>query len=185
MRSAGKFDDHLRLVRTPSSYVLWSFKLGRDQTAWCALKLGLGIKFKEVPGTTRGQGGRRDDAAVSAARGDAKMGPFTAAELAYLGGERHLARLATVGADGTPHVVPVGWSYNAELGVVDVGGRDLTATKKYRDVARSGRAAIVIDDVLPPWQPRGIEIRGRAEALAGGQPIIRIHPDRIVSWGLE
>jgi hypothetical protein len=32
-------------------------------------------------------------------------------------------------------------------------------------VRRNGRAAIVIDDLasLDPWQPRGIEIRGRAE----------------------
>lgn len=29
------------------------------------------------------------------------------------------------------------------------------------------------------------EVRGRAEALAGDQPLIRIHADRIVSWGLE
>jgi hypothetical protein len=38
---------------------------------------------------------------------------FTEAELAYLQGERRLARIATVGRDRTPHVVPVGmWSYN-------------------------------------------------------------------------
>jgi hypothetical protein len=28
-------------------------------------------------------------------------------------------------------------------------------------------------------------VRGRAEALPGAQPLIRIHPDRIVSWGIE
>jgi pyridoxamine 5'-phosphate oxidase family protein len=110
---------------------------------------------------------------------------FTAEELAYMSSERRLARIATVGADGTPHVVPVGWSYNSALDTIDVGGRDLAATKKYRDVTRSSRAAIVIDEVLPPWRPRGIEVRGRAEAISGDQPLIRIHPDRIVSWGLE
>jgi len=113
------------------------------------------------------------------------MSRFTPEELAYLRGERRLARIATVGRDGTPHVVPVGWAYNADLDTVDVSGHDLAATKKYRDVARSGRAAIVIDDVLPPWQPRGIEVRGRAEAVSQPQPTIRIHPERIVSWGLE
>lgn len=118
-------------------------------------------------------------------RGGRVASAFTPGELAYLSGERRLARVATVGPDGTPHVVPVGWSYNADLDTIDVGGQDVTATKKYRDVARSGRAAIVIDDVLPPWQPRGIEVRGRAEALSGGQAMIRIHPERIVSWGLE
>lgn len=35
-------------------------------------------------------------------------------ELAYLNCERRLARIATVGADGTPHVVPVGWTYDPE-----------------------------------------------------------------------
>jgi pyridoxamine 5'-phosphate oxidase family protein len=113
------------------------------------------------------------------------VGLFTDAELAYLQGERRLARLATVGADGTPHVTPVGWSYNAELQTIDVGGRDVAATKKFRDVNRTKRAAIVIDDVLPPWSPRGVEVRGGAEALEGPPALIRIHPRRIVSWGLE
>jgi hypothetical protein len=42
------------------------------------------------------------------------MGAFTDEEVAYMSGERRLARIATVGADCTPHVVPVGWSYNLE-----------------------------------------------------------------------
>ena len=112
------------------------------------------------------------------------MSAFSDRERAYLLGERRLGRLATVGADGTPHVVPVGFSFNREHDTIDVRGHDLAATKKYRDVARSGRAAIVIDDLesTDPWWPRGIEIRGRAEALAG---VIRIHPQRIISWGLD
>ncbi len=114
------------------------------------------------------------------------MSAFTEEELRYLTGERRLARLATVGKDGTPHVAPVGWTYNAGLGTIDIGGRDMANTKKYRDVRRTGRAAVVIDDVLPPWRPRGIEVRGRAEAVNGeGGPLIRIHPERIVSWGIS
>jgi hypothetical protein len=27
-------------------------------------------------------------------------------------------------------------------------------------------------------------VRGRAEAIDGGRPLIRIRPDRVVSWGL-
>jgi len=108
-------------------------------------------------------------------------------ELAYLLGERRLGRLATVGPDGTPHVVPVGWRYNAEHDAIDVGGHDLARTKKYRDVMRAGRAAIVVDDLasVTPWRPRGVEVRGRAEAVPGPRPLIRIHPDRVVAWGLE
>jgi pyridoxamine 5'-phosphate oxidase family protein len=113
------------------------------------------------------------------------MSAFTDDELRYLLGERLLARLATVGKDGTPHVAPVGWTYNPELDTIDIGGHSLQRSKKYRDIARTGRAAVVIDDVLPPWKPRGVEIRGRAEALDGPKPLIRIHPERIVSWGIE
>jgi pyridoxamine 5'-phosphate oxidase family protein len=111
---------------------------------------------------------------------------FTEAELQYLTGGRQLGRIATVGSDGTPHVVPVGWIYNAATETIDIGGRELEQSKKFRDAARSGRAAIVIDDLesVDPWRPRGIEVRGRGEAIALPTPLIRIHPERIVSWGL-
>jgi pyridoxamine 5'-phosphate oxidase family protein len=116
------------------------------------------------------------------------MSVFSEAELDYLtGGSRRLARIATVGKDGTPHVVPVGFRYNAEHDSIDIGGRDFDRTKKYRDVERNGRAAVVVDDLasIDPWRPRGIEVRGRAEAIDGAKPLIRIHPERVVPWGLE
>jgi pyridoxamine 5'-phosphate oxidase family protein len=112
---------------------------------------------------------------------------FTDAELAYLHGGRRLGRIATVGRDGTPHVVPSGWTHNRELDTLDVTGRDVDQTKKFRDVARNGRAAIVIDDMasVDPWRPRALEVRGRAEAIREPEPLIRIHPERIVSWGID
>ncbi len=109
---------------------------------------------------------------------------FHHAELEYLTGEGRLARLATIGVDGTPHVVPTGFTYNAALGVIEMGGHALERTKKFRDVQRSGRAALVVDDVLPPWRPRGVEVRGRAEVMPGPNARIRL-PERVVSWGLE
>ena len=114
------------------------------------------------------------------------MSVFTEAELRYLAGGRQLGRLATVGRDGTPHVVPVAWIYNAVRETIDIGGSELERSKKFRDVARTGRAAIVVDDLesTDPWRPRAVEIRGRAEAIALPTPLIRIHPERIVSWGL-
>ena len=114
------------------------------------------------------------------------MSAFSETELAYLGSERKLGRVATVGADGTPHVAPVGWSYNEVTDTIDVGGRNFAQSKKYRDVKRSGRAAIVIDDLAStdPWRPRGVEVRGRADIVDEPGPMIRIHPDRVVSWGL-
>jgi pyridoxamine 5'-phosphate oxidase family protein len=115
------------------------------------------------------------------------MSVFTEAELRYLTGGRQLGRVATVGADGTPHVVPVSWIYNAATDTIDIGGYELERSKKFRDVARGGRAAIVIDDLasIDPWRPRGVEVRGRGEAIRLPTPLIRVYPERIVSWGLE
>ena len=115
------------------------------------------------------------------------MSVFTGSELRYLTGGRQLGRLATVGADGTPHVVPVGWIYNAARDAIDITGHELEQSKKFRDVARSGRVAIVIDDLetIDPWRPRTSIARGRGEAIALPTPLIRIHAERIVSWGLE
>jgi pyridoxamine 5'-phosphate oxidase family protein len=119
---------------------------------------------------------------------------FRDAEIDYLAGQR-LGRLATVGRDGMPHVVvPVSFRYNPEADAIDIGGHDFAERKKFRDVKRTGMAALVVDDVLPPWQPRAVEVRGEAITLdTGGKaimeqfddPIIRILPRRIVSWGLE
>ena len=116
------------------------------------------------------------------AGGGRPLASLTASEVAFLRSARLLGRLATVGPDGIPHVTPVGWSLRDD-GTIEVGGRNFARTKKFRDVARTGRAAIVIDEVLPPWRPRGVEIRGQAEALAD-LGVIRIHPSRVVSWGL-
>ena len=121
------------------------------------------------------------------------MSNFTAEEIAYLQSQR-LGRLATVGPDGQPHVVPVGFRYNPELDTIDIGGHDFAKRKKYRDVQRNPQVAFVVDDVLPPWKPRMIEIRGTAEVLgSGGEQVIpgfdtemfRIRPRRIVSIGIE
>jgi pyridoxamine 5'-phosphate oxidase family protein len=114
------------------------------------------------------------------------MSVFTTVELEYLTGGRQLGRIATVGPDGMPHVVPVGWIYNGARDAIEVGGHELEQTKKFRDIARTGKAAIVIDDLesTDPWRPRGIEVRGHADAIRLPTPLISIHPERIVSWGL-
>jgi pyridoxamine 5'-phosphate oxidase family protein len=121
------------------------------------------------------------------------MSNFSPAEIAYLESQR-LGRLATVNAAGEPHVVPMGFRYNPELDTIDIGGLNLGNTKKVRDIASNPNVAFVVDDVLPPWQARGIEIRGKAQFLPeGGQSInpnfrpemIRITPTRIISWGID
>ena len=35
------------------------------------------------------------------------------------------------------------------------------------------------------WRPRGIEVRGSAEAIEKPEPVIRSHPRRIVAWGID
>ena len=121
------------------------------------------------------------------------MSVFTDKELEYLAGQR-LGRIATVGPDGQPHVVPTSFRYNPEHDAIDVGGLRMSQTKKLRDVQRTGRAAIVIDDVLPPWSPRMLEIRGTAEVLSSGgkalsdnfeDTIVRITPVRIIAFGID
>ena len=85
------------------------------------------------------------------------MSVFTEKEIEYFG-EQRLGRLATVDVEGRPHVVPVAFRYNAELETLDIGGRNFAQSKKFRDVEKTGKAAFVVDDVLPPWRARGVEI---------------------------
>jgi pyridoxamine 5'-phosphate oxidase family protein len=123
------------------------------------------------------------------------MVEFTDAEQSYLD-EQRLGRLATAGPDGRPHVVPVSFRLNRELGTIDTGGLHVDTTKKFRDVQANPWAAMVIDDLVSvdPWTPRMLEIRGRAEALpTGGQILgpgfggafIRIHPSKLNSFGIN
>ena len=119
---------------------------------------------------------------------------FTDAELAYLGTQR-LGRLATAQPDGTLQVSPVGFSYNGSTGTIDIGGFNMAASRKFRNVADNGRVAFVVDDIasVDPWRVRCLEIRGQAEAITApadsaartAGAIIRIHPRRIISFGID
>ena len=121
------------------------------------------------------------------------MSMFTKNELGYLS-EQRLGRLATVDANGDPHVVPVGFRLDPETDMIEIGGHNLAQTHKWRDAGRHPRVAFVIDDVLPPWQPRSIEILADAELLeSGGEKfprgfdpqIIRLHAVKIIAWGID
>ncbi len=124
---------------------------------------------------------------------DNKMSRFTKQEIEYLQSQR-LGRMATIGVNGDLHVVPVGFRYNPEQDTIDIGGHNIVSTKKYRDALRHGRIAFVVDDVLPPWQPRFVEIRGTVQAVAEGgrainerfaPDILRLTPTYIVSTGIN
>jgi pyridoxamine 5'-phosphate oxidase family protein len=122
------------------------------------------------------------------------MSVFTDAEREYLGSAR-LGRLATVGADGMPHVVPTSFRYHPAHDSIDVGGHDFGTRKKYRDALRHPKVAFVVDDIasVNPWRVRGIEVRGDVQVLETGgtelgpgfaPEMFRITARRIVSWGL-
>jgi pyridoxamine 5'-phosphate oxidase family protein len=119
---------------------------------------------------------------------------FTHAETAYLASQR-LGRLATIQLDGSPQVKPVGFRYNPGLGTIDVTGFNMTTSQKFRNVRRNGRAALVVDDIASadPWRVRFLEIRAQAtryrppgrSASLSDEALIRIHPTRILSFGIE
>ncbi|GAB6897479.1 TIGR03618 family F420-dependent PPOX class oxidoreductase [Kineosporia succinea] len=58
--------------------------------------------------------------------------------------DRHLATLTTLRADGSPHVVPVGFTWDADARLVRVicSGTSVKA----RNAARGGRAAVSVVD---------------------------------------
>jgi pyridoxamine 5'-phosphate oxidase family protein len=123
------------------------------------------------------------------------MSVFTSAEIDYLRLPQ-VGRLATVGPDGQPHVVPVSYRYNADEDAIDIGGHRFGQSKKYRATLQNPRVAFVIDEVISrdPFRIRGIEVRGKAEVLpnggegrgAGFDPeMIRIRPERIATWGVD
>ena len=129
------------------------------------------------------------------------MSAFTDAELEFLGSQR-LGRLATVGADGMPHVIPVAVFYDPAADALVIGANAefgpavMTASKKFRDLQRRPKAAVVIDTP----GPRVLEIRGHAEAhLDGGEEMgerlgtpfrfspawIRVRPRRVITMGIS
>jgi pyridoxamine 5'-phosphate oxidase family protein len=119
---------------------------------------------------------------------------FTDLEIAYMH-TQDLGRLATSQPDGTLQVNPVMFRYNTDYDTIDIGGRSMATTRKFRNVAGNNCVAFVIDDVLSrqPWRVRYLEVRGTAEQVhtpSGPWPgtdgaIIRIHPRRIISFGLD
>lgn len=125
------------------------------------------------------------------------MGIFTDVEVAYLN-KGLLGHLATVGADGRPHVVPLGVWYDPQAEALVIGGyagTNMAASKKFRDAQRHPDVAVVINDA-----DSFLEIRGHAETftqggeeigkrLGAGMPFdpawILIHPRRIVAMGIN
>lgn len=121
------------------------------------------------------------------------MAEFNEKEWAYLRSQR-LGRLATVDPQGQPQANPVGF-FPQDDGTILIGGQRMGATKKWRNLQKNPKVALVVDDLVSvrPWTVRGVEIRGEAELLTGphglgphfSRQVIRIHPRWVYSWGLD
>ena len=114
--------------------------------------------------------------------------------------QRYLAaqtrgRLSTIGPDGTPQNKPVGFSYNAELGTIDIAGFNMDTSAKYRNVGINPNVAFVVDDAVSEEAAgmRFVEVRGRATQVSVepapttgvSRHIIRIHPRRVISMNID
>jgi pyridoxamine 5'-phosphate oxidase family protein len=121
------------------------------------------------------------------------MAEFTDAQRAYLRGQP-LGRLATVDPTGQPQNNPVGFFLQDDDTIL-IGGHAMGASKKWRNLTANPRLAFVVDDLasVRPWRPRMVEIRGTAELLTDtaalgpgfSHEVIRVHPERIHSFGLD
>lgn len=122
---------------------------------------------------------------------------FKPHEIAFLR-DADLGRLATVQRDGTPQNSPVGFTFNEELGTIDIAGYQMSHSQKFRNIAQNPKVAFVVDDITSrdPWRVRCLEIRGTAEQAqmptqtgGGGDEldsaIIRVRPHRIISFGID
>ena len=130
---------------------------------------------------------------------------FTTLEIDFMK-QADLGRLATIQPDGTPQNSPVGFTYNEQLGTIDIAGYEMAKSRKYRNLADNDRVALVVDDITPrdplrtrgaiqPLRTRGaiqpervrcLEIRGTAvQAEDGGRPIIRVTPRGVISFGID
>jgi pyridoxamine 5'-phosphate oxidase family protein len=109
------------------------------------------------------------------------------------------ARLATIQPNGTLQNNPVGFTYNEDLGTIDIYGYRMSKSRKFRNLAANNTVALVIDDIASrdPWRVRCLEIRGTAQQAESGEKrtepggeeidtaIIRITPRRIISFGID
>jgi pyridoxamine 5'-phosphate oxidase family protein len=119
---------------------------------------------------------------------------FTDAEQRFMARQAR-GHLATIGPDGCPQVKPLGFTYNADLGTIDIAGFNMAGSAKYRNVQANPLVAFVVDEVTAPTMEGAhfLEIRGEAETATGPQDptghqapeIIRIRPRRVLAFNVD
>jgi pyridoxamine 5'-phosphate oxidase family protein len=93
---------------------------------------------------------------------------FSEKEIEYLKSQR-IARIATsVGSSERsvqPDVVPVGYDFDGQY--FYVGGINILKSRKYKNILKNNKVALVIDDLktIDPLDPRGIRIYGTADIV--------------------
>jgi nitroimidazol reductase NimA-like FMN-containing flavoprotein (pyridoxamine 5'-phosphate oxidase superfamily) len=82
-------------------------------------------------------------------------------------GAAHVCRIATVRADGSPHLIPVCPVFDGDATVyVDLGPGSTTA----RALEHDSRIAVLIDEYDDDWSKlRKVILRCRAERVTGGE----------------
>jgi pyridoxamine 5'-phosphate oxidase family protein len=119
---------------------------------------------------------------------------LTDAERRFLA-RQPLGHLATIGPDGTPQVKPLGFTWNADLGTIDIAGFNMGGSAKYRNIQANPRVALVVDEMTEQSMEGAhfLEIRGTAEAVVGrstddghlAAEMIRIHPRRVLAYNVD
>jgi pyridoxamine 5'-phosphate oxidase family protein len=118
---------------------------------------------------------------------------FTDEEVDYLRSQG-LARIATMGPDGQPDVVPVAYEYEDGQFWVGGVGASVTTTRKFRNVAAGAdRVALVVDDMVSfdPFIARGIRVYGTATGpvervgMIGPGTFLSIAPTESWSWNMD
>ena len=115
---------------------------------------------------------------------------FSEQELAFLRSQP-LARLGTVAKNGQVDVDAVGFEFDGTH--FYVGGHQLSASRKYKNIAAGNhKITLLIDELksIQPLDPRGIKIHGSAEIVQragrfGPSDYFKITPVVSWSWGIE
>jgi pyridoxamine 5'-phosphate oxidase family protein len=117
---------------------------------------------------------------------------FTDEEIAYLRSQP-IARLASLGPDDQPDVVPVGFEFDGADFWIGGSGESVLRTRKVRNIA-AGRhkVALVVDDLVSfdPFIARGIRVYGAAAGpvervgMVGPGFYLRITPSISWSWNM-
>ena len=124
-----------------------------------------------------------------------------------------MARLATVGSDGRPHLIPICFAFDgrAFYSALDLKPkrRSLDQLLRVRNLKANPRVALLVDGYHDDWRRLWyVLVHGRARLLHSGRdwrkahrllrrkyrqyrsgllpadaPVIRVVPERIVAWG--